>query len=130
MARRPPDDGGGLLNVWGFRVEIEDVVRSTKAGYWSGRNLLAVMVVGTPQTLEIGVFAGLIGVSIGTILALVSAFYRGTADAIIRGVVDVGLTFETDDRAYDEGWQIDPVVCPDCLRWTLTAEGECCSGAA
>ena len=57
-----------------------------------GRNLLAVMVVGTPQTLEIGVFAGLIGVGIGTILALVSAFYGGKADSIIRGIVDVGLT--------------------------------------
>jgi peptide/nickel transport system permease protein len=50
------------------------------------------MVVGTPQTLEIGVVAGLIGVGVGTILALISAFYRGTADTIIRGVVDVGLT--------------------------------------
>jgi len=57
-----------------------------------GRNLLAVMIIGTPQTLEIGVFAGLIGVSIGTVLALVSAFYGGKVDAIIRGVVDVGLT--------------------------------------
>jgi peptide/nickel transport system permease protein len=57
-----------------------------------GRNLLAVMVVGTPQTLEIGILAGLIGVTIGTILALTSAFYRGAADTIIRGVVDVGLT--------------------------------------
>jgi peptide/nickel transport system permease protein len=57
-----------------------------------GRNLLAVMVVGTPQTFEIGFAAGLMGVTVGTILALVSAFYRGAADAIIRGVVDVGLT--------------------------------------
>jgi peptide/nickel transport system permease protein len=57
-----------------------------------GRNLLAVMVLGTPQTLEIGVIAGLIGVSVGTILALVSAFYGGPADALIRGVVDIGLT--------------------------------------
>jgi peptide/nickel transport system permease protein len=57
-----------------------------------GRNLLAVMVIGTPQTLEIGVIAGLIGVSVGTILALVSAFYGGKADALIRGIVDVGLT--------------------------------------
>lgn len=57
-----------------------------------GRNLLAVMVVGTPLTLAIGVGAGLIGVSIGTLLALTSAFYRGSVDAIIRGVVDVGLT--------------------------------------
>jgi peptide/nickel transport system permease protein len=57
-----------------------------------GRNLLAVMIVGTPQTIEIGIVAGLLGVSFGTLLALVSAFYRGTADTIIRGVVDVGLT--------------------------------------
>src|SRR5215210_4180599 len=28
-----------------------------------GRNLLAVMVVGTPQTIQIGLFAGLLGVS-------------------------------------------------------------------
>src|SRR5207237_3831849 len=57
-----------------------------------GRDLLAVMVVGTPQTLQIGLLAGLIGVSIGTLLALVSAFYGGPADGIIRGVVDIGLT--------------------------------------
>jgi hypothetical protein len=37
---------------------------------------------------------------------------------------------ETDEQAYDEGWQIDPVVCPDCLHWTLTPEGECCCGGA
>lgn len=57
-----------------------------------GRNLLAVMVIGTPQTLEIGLLAGLIGVSIGTVLALVSAFYGGKADTLIRGIVDIGLT--------------------------------------
>ena len=57
-----------------------------------GRDLLAVMIVGTPQTLEIGILAGLIGVSIGSLLALVSAFYGGPADAFIRGVVDIGLT--------------------------------------
>jgi len=57
-----------------------------------GRNLLAVMVIGTPQTLEIGLSAGLIGVGIGSILALVSAFYGGKADTLIRGIVDIGLT--------------------------------------
>jgi peptide/nickel transport system permease protein len=57
-----------------------------------GRNLLAVMVAGTPQTLEVGIFAGLIGVTTGTILALFSAFYGGVADAFIRGVIDIGLT--------------------------------------
>jgi hypothetical protein len=36
----------------------------------------------------------------------------------------------TDEQAYDQGWQIDPVVCPDCLHWTLTPEGESCCGGA
>jgi peptide/nickel transport system permease protein len=57
-----------------------------------GRNLLAVMVVGTPQTIMIGVLAGLIGVTLGTILALVAAFNRGLPDTVIRGIVDIGLT--------------------------------------
>jgi peptide/nickel transport system permease protein len=57
-----------------------------------GRNLLAVMVVGTPQTIQISLIAGLIGVSFGTLVALVSAFYRGAPDAVIRGIVDIGLT--------------------------------------
>ncbi|MDQ6673278.1 MAG: ABC transporter permease [Chloroflexota bacterium] len=57
-----------------------------------GRDLLAVMVAGTPLTLRIGVVAGLIGLGVGTTLAFVSAFYRGAVDAVIRGVVDISLT--------------------------------------
>ena len=57
-----------------------------------GRNLLAVMVIGTPLTIQIGLIAGFIGVFIGTVLALVAAFYRGPVDAVIRGIVDIGLT--------------------------------------
>jgi peptide/nickel transport system permease protein len=57
-----------------------------------GRDLLAVMIAGTPLTIRIGVIAGLIGVGVGTVLAFVSAFYGGLLDTIIRGLVDVGLT--------------------------------------
>ncbi len=57
-----------------------------------GRNLFAVMVVGTPLTLRIGLIAGFLGVTIGGILAFVSAYYGGWVDALIRGIVDVGLT--------------------------------------
>src|SRR5680860_1273489 len=56
------------------------------------RDLLAVMIVGTPKTLYIGFFAGLVGVIIGTILALISAYYGGWADTVIKTIVDVGLT--------------------------------------
>jgi peptide/nickel transport system permease protein len=57
-----------------------------------GRNLYAVMVEGTPLTLRIGLLAGVIGVAIGTTLALVSGYFGGAVDHVIRGIVDVGLT--------------------------------------
>jgi len=57
-----------------------------------GRDLLATMVAGTPLTLRIGFIAGLLGVGIGAILGFASAYYRGGLDAVIRGVVDIGLT--------------------------------------
>jgi peptide/nickel transport system permease protein len=57
-----------------------------------GRDLLATMVAGTPLTLRIGFIAGFLGVGIGAILGFVSAYYRGTLDAVIRGIVDIGLT--------------------------------------
>jgi peptide/nickel transport system permease protein len=57
-----------------------------------GRDLLAAMVAGTPLTLRIGFIAGFLGVGLGTLLGFVSAYYRGTVDTIIRGIVDIGLT--------------------------------------
>ena len=57
-----------------------------------GRDLFAVMVAGTPLTLQIGLIAGFIGVFIGTILAFVAAYYGGWVDNLIKGLVDVLLT--------------------------------------
>ncbi len=57
-----------------------------------GRDLLAVMVAGTPLTLRIGFVAGLLGVGVGTVLAFVAAYYRGITDTVIRGIADIGLT--------------------------------------
>jgi len=57
-----------------------------------GRDLLAVMVAGTPLTLRIGFIAGFLGVGIGAILGFVSAYYRGKVDTVIRGIADIGLT--------------------------------------
>jgi peptide/nickel transport system permease protein len=59
------------------------------------RDLLAVMIVGTPKTLYIGLLAGFIGVTIGTILALIAAYAGGFVDTVIRSVVDIGLTIPT-----------------------------------
>jgi peptide/nickel transport system permease protein len=57
-----------------------------------GRDLLAVMVAGTPLTLRIGFIAGVIGVGLGATLAFVAAYYRGFVDTLIRGIADIGLT--------------------------------------
>lgn len=57
-----------------------------------GRDLLAVMVVGTPLTLRIGLIAGFLGVGFGSLLAFVSAYYGGWVDTLLTGIVDVGLT--------------------------------------
>jgi peptide/nickel transport system permease protein len=57
-----------------------------------GRDLFAVIILGVPLTLRIGLLAGFIGVGIGTVLAFVSAYYGGALDVFVRGVVDVGLT--------------------------------------
>ena len=58
----------------------------------TGRDLFAVMVVGTPLTLRIGFIAGFLGVGIGAVLAFTAAFYRGLTDTLIRSIADVGLT--------------------------------------
>jgi peptide/nickel transport system permease protein len=57
-----------------------------------GRDLLAVMVAGTPLTLRIGFIAGFIGVGIGSVLAFTAAYYRGPVDTVIRSIADIGLT--------------------------------------
>jgi peptide/nickel transport system permease protein len=57
-----------------------------------GRDLFAVLVLGTPLTLRIGLVAGFLGVTVGAVLGFTSAYYGGWVDAVIRTVVDVGLT--------------------------------------
>ena len=57
-----------------------------------GRDVMAVMIAGIPLTLQIGLIAGLIGITVGTILAFMAAYYGGWIDQVISTVVDVGLT--------------------------------------
>lgn len=57
-----------------------------------GRDVLAALILATPQTLKIGLFAGLIGLGTGVLLGLVAGFFRGIADAVIRTAADVMMT--------------------------------------
>jgi hypothetical protein len=41
--------------------------------------------------------------------------------------VDCGAV-ESNQSAYDNGWQLAPAVCPDCLRWVAVVDETCCFG--
>ena len=58
----------------------------------SGRDLLAVMVVGVPLTMRIGLLAGTVGMSLGVFLGFTSGYMGGKIDTAIRGTVDTLLT--------------------------------------
>ena len=58
----------------------------------SGRALLAVMVVGVPLTLRIGLLAGALGLGLGTFLGFTSGYIGGRVDGLIRVLVDTLLT--------------------------------------
>lgn len=57
-----------------------------------GREILPVMVVGTPLTLRIGLIAGLIGLSLGIIFGFLAGYFGGWVDTLIKGAADVLLT--------------------------------------
>ena len=57
-----------------------------------GRELLAIIIYGTPLTLKIGLIAGGIGLAVGMIFGLVSGYYGGIWDHILRGAADAFLT--------------------------------------
>lgn len=68
--------------------------RMPSAEHWlgtdtQGRDVLATLLLATPQTLKIGLFAGLIGLTIGVLLGLVAGYFGGPIDALIRLGTDV-----------------------------------------
>jgi peptide/nickel transport system permease protein len=50
------------------------------------------MLLGTPQTIKVGLLAGAIGLGIGIILGFVAGYTGGVVDNIIKGAADVLLT--------------------------------------
>lgn len=57
-----------------------------------GRDMLTVLVLAMPQTLKVGLLAGLISLSVGVALGLVAGFTGGIVDTIIRLASDVMMT--------------------------------------
>ena len=58
----------------------------------SGRDMLALMLVGAPNTFLIGVIAASIGMGVGIILGFSAGYLGGRLDDIIRLLADVTIT--------------------------------------
>jgi peptide/nickel transport system permease protein len=57
-----------------------------------GRDLWTVLVLGTPNSLKIGLIAGFVGMGIGLLLGMISGFMGGRTDGFIRIISDALLT--------------------------------------
>lgn len=58
-----------------------------------GRDLLAVMVIGTGMTLQIGAISGAIGLGIGIVLGFVAGYMGGSLiDTVITSLIDVYMS--------------------------------------
>jgi peptide/nickel transport system permease protein len=57
-----------------------------------GRDVMTLLVFGTPNTLKMGLIAGVIGVGLGLVFGLLGGSFGGLIDAVIRIVADALLT--------------------------------------
>lgn len=57
-----------------------------------GRDMLTVLILAMPQTLKVGLLAGLISLSVGVALGLIAGFTGGIVDTVIRLASDVMMT--------------------------------------
>lgn len=57
-----------------------------------GRDMLALIIIGAPNTLFVGLLASLIGMSIGIFLGFSAGFQGGRTDDVIRVLADVMIT--------------------------------------
>lgn len=72
----------------------------TTAGTWahplgtedSGRDMLALIIVGAPNSFLVGVIAATVGMGLGILLGFTAGFVGGRADDIIRLFADVTVT--------------------------------------
>ena len=58
----------------------------------SGRDMLALLIVGTPRTVGVGVIAASFGMGVGIILGFLAGFLGGWVDDVIRLATDVTIT--------------------------------------
>ena len=83
-----------------FQQNILARLKPPPAAHWFGtdelgRDVLSRILFGLPVSLEIGVLATVVSISIGTTLGLIAGYWRGWVDSLIMRVVDVMFCFPT-----------------------------------
>ncbi|HEY8455130.1 MAG TPA: ABC transporter permease [Actinopolymorphaceae bacterium] len=58
----------------------------------SGRDMLALLVVGSPMTLQIGLVVGLTSMVLGIVFGFAAGYLGGVVDTVIRTLSDTALT--------------------------------------
>ncbi len=74
--------GGTLTGTWAHPLGTES----------SGRDMLALIIVGAPNSFLIGIIAATVGMGLGIFLGFTSGFVGGRTDDIIRLLSDVAIT--------------------------------------
>ncbi|MCB1341597.1 MAG: ABC transporter permease [Pseudooceanicola sp.] len=88
-AEAPPNlPPAGLTNTRGVTGTLAHPLGTEN----SGRDMLAVLIVGAPNTLLMAIVAGSVSTLIGVVLGFVAGFSRNRADPVIRLVSDVAYT--------------------------------------
>jgi len=92
----------GLVGPYVYDTDLAEVgavepAQPPSSDYWlgtevQGRDILALLILGTPQTLKIGLIAGLVGLTIGIVLGLSSGYLGGIIDGFVRLITDVFMT--------------------------------------
>ncbi|MBI1773960.1 MAG: ABC transporter permease [Proteobacteria bacterium] len=81
-----------LARVGSLRPRLPPSLTSLLGTDSQGRDVLAALVLATPQTLKIGLIAGFIGLALGAILGLSAGYFGGITDTVIRLAADVVMT--------------------------------------
>jgi ABC-type dipeptide/oligopeptide/nickel transport system permease subunit len=96
--------GGWWQYTWNIAVDVEDGGRPTLSLFpfsignhpfgqdEVGRDIFAVVMRGTQQSLMIMVIVGALATVIGAVIGAISGYYRGARDAVLMRFTDVVIT--------------------------------------
>jgi peptide/nickel transport system permease protein len=82
----------GMADVGAARVARPPSSADLLGTDQQGRDVLADLIYGTPASLEVGLIAGVIGVTLGGLMGMTAGYAGGAVDEVIRVLVDVLLT--------------------------------------